>query len=80
MYRLPLTLLKLGAASLATGAGLSFAGISMERIAAKIGMTPDEVAAMAGRAVDWALPTMALGALVIVPMWALALLVRPPRV
>ena len=43
------------------------------------GLTPDRVAELARQALTWALPNLMLGALVIVPVWFVVFLFRPPR-
>jgi hypothetical protein len=70
--------LKLVFASLLVGAGLSFAGITLPYLLGLVGQTPETAAAAIVRALDWAMPTAVLGAVVVVPMWLLIALMRPP--
>ena len=42
------------------------------------GFTPERLAELARQAFAWALPNVLLGALIIVPIWFVAFLFRPP--
>ena len=79
MLRLLYTVAKIAFASLVAGAILGQFGISSEQVLTLAGMTPERLQELAQRAVAWALPNVTLGALVIVPIWFLAFLFRPPR-
>lgn len=70
--------LKLTVASLLVGAALSLVGITLPYLLGVVGQTPESAAAMIVRALDWAMPTAVLGAVVVVPMWLLIALLRPP--
>jgi len=72
-------LLKLTLASLIAGAGLNFFGLSAARLLAGIGLTPVELWAYMLRFVDWAIPNITLGAVIILPLWFFAYLFIPPR-
>jgi hypothetical protein len=73
------TILKVGFASLVAGAILGHFGISSEQILTLAGLTPERLQELTQQAVAWALPNVTLGAMVIVPIWFLAFLFRPPR-
>lgn len=79
MLRLLYTLAKVAFASLVAGAILSHFGISSEQVLKLAGLTPERLHDLAQRALAWALPNVMLGAMVIVPVWFLAYLFRPPR-
>lgn len=70
--------LKLAFASLLVGAGLSLTGITLPYLLGLAGTTPEGAAAAIVRALDWAMPTAILGAVVVVPMWLLLAMLRPP--
>ena len=79
MLRFIYTFAKVAFASLVAGAILGKFGISSEQILKMAGLSPDHVQELAQRAIAWALPNVTLGAMVIVPVWFLAFLFRPPR-
>lgn len=70
--------LKLALASLLVGAGLSVCGITLPYLLGLIGTTPEGAAAAIVRALDWAMPTIVLGAVIVVPLWLLLAMLRPP--
>ena len=79
MLRFLYTIAKIAFASLVAGAILGQFGISSEQILKLAGLTPERLQELAQRALAWALPNVTLGAIVIVPLWFLAFLFRPPR-
>ena len=79
MLRFLYTVAKIAFASLVAGAILGQFGISSEQVLTLAGMTPERLQELTQRAFAWALPNVTLGALVIVPIWFLAFLFRPPR-
>ena len=72
-------LFKLAVVSLLTGAVLSAMNLSAEAILARVGLTPDNLLALLERGVQWAIPNIILGSMVILPVWAVLYLLRPPR-
>jgi hypothetical protein len=44
-----------------------------------IGLTPERIMAMLQTGITWALPHLILGSMVIVPVWVIVYLFRPPR-
>ena len=72
------TLVKVAVASLIVGTILAHFGITTEQLMAQAGLTPERVAELGRRALDWALPNVFLGAIIIVPIWFLIFLFRPP--
>ena len=79
MLRFLYTIAKVALASLVAGAILGHFGISSEQILTLFGMTPERLQELTQQALAWALPNVTLGAMVIVPIWFLAFLFRPPR-
>ena len=76
--RLFSTLVKVAVASLIVGTILAHFGISADQILKDMGLTPERLAELARQALAWALPNLLLGALIIVPVWLLVFLFRPP--
>lgn len=79
VFRLLSTLLKIGLASLITGAVLTYLDVSADQVLADLGITPERVYLASQRALEWVLPNIALGAMVVVPVWIVIYLFRPPR-
>ena len=79
MYQLLSLVMKIAFASLLCGALLSAFDLSAAEMLAKVGMTPEQIAEIIRRAFAWALPNMILGSMIIVPLWAIAYMLRPPR-
>jgi hypothetical protein len=73
------TLVKVVVASLVVGTILAQFGISAERLSNEFGLSQERVAEWVRQGLAWALPNLALGAMVIVPVWFLIYLLRPPR-
>jgi Family of unknown function (DUF6460) len=69
---------KLGLASLITGAVLQALNLDALTLMGKAGVTPQAAQELIQRGALWALPNMALGALIIVPIWIVVYLLRPP--
>jgi hypothetical protein len=72
------TLLKILIASLIAGIILNRFGITPDELIRYSGMTREQLEELAQRAFAWALPNVMLGAIVIVPVWFLVYLFRPP--
>lgn len=70
---------KIAAASVLTGAALSFFDLSADEVLKRIGLTPERLVDLAEKGAAWALPNLLLGSMVIVPVWLLVSLLRPPR-
>lgn len=79
MFQFLSMVLKIGLASLICGALLSAFNLSAAEMLAKIGMTPDRILQLVQQALAWALPNIVLGSMIIVPLWAIAYMLRPPR-
>ena len=79
MFQVVSMAVKIALASLLCGAVLSAFDMSAAEILARVGMTPERIAELARDALAWALPNMVLGSMIIVPLWAIAYMLRPPR-
>jgi hypothetical protein len=71
--------LKISVASMLLGAGLSAFDITAAELLAQAGLTPERLGELLRDAFAWALPNMVLGSIVIVPLWCVSYLLRPPR-
>ena len=79
MFKVLSTLVKIGIASLITGAVLTRLDLSAEQILLELGMTPENVMFHLEEGFKWAMPNIILGSMVIVPVWLVVYLFRPPR-
>lgn len=79
MFRLFSTLTKLLIASIVTGVVLGRLDLSAEQILLELGMTPENVIQGLEKGLTWAIPHLILGSMVIVPVWLVVYLFRPPR-
>ncbi|MBL8575327.1 MAG: hypothetical protein JNM13_16750 [Hyphomicrobiaceae bacterium] len=74
-----LSLLKLAIVSLIVGAALTYLNISAADLLARIGMTPERVGELIVLGLRWAVPNVMLGSMIVLPVWFLMFLFRPPR-
>jgi len=72
------TLVKIAVASLIVGSILAHFGVTTDQLIKAVGLSQDQIMELAQRGVTWALPNLVLGSLVIVPVWFLFYLFRPP--
>ena len=72
------TLIKILAASLIAGVILNHLGITPDELIRYSGLSRERLEELARQGIDWAVPNVMLGALVIVPVWFLIYLFRPP--
>ncbi|MGE0563471.1 MAG: DUF6460 domain-containing protein [Pseudolabrys sp.] len=72
------TLVKVALASLVVGTILAHFGITADQLMAEAGLSAERVEEFARKGIAWALPNVILGALVIVPIWFVIYLLRPP--
>ena len=79
LARFVASILKLTAASLAVGIILSLVHITHADVLARFGMTPDQFVDMLQRGVAWAIPKIGLGAFIVIPIWLLMSIIRPPK-
>ena len=79
MYGFFTACFKIIIASLLVGAALHALNFSAEDVLNNIGLTPDKVLELMQKGWKWALPNIMLGSLVILPLWFVVALLRPPR-
>jgi hypothetical protein len=72
------TLVKVAVASLIVGSVLAHFGITAEMLLRESGMSLERIEEMARRGVAWALPNLLLGSMIILPVWFVIYLFRPP--
>ncbi len=72
------TLVKVAVASLIVGTIMDHFGITLDMLMREFGITPERVEELARQAIAWAMPNMLLGSMVIVPLWFLIFILRPP--
>ncbi len=77
--RFATTGLKIIIASLLVGFVLSAMNITAEQVLNDVGVTPDKILLWLQKGVNWALPNIMLGSIIIVPVWIVVYLFRPPR-
>ena len=73
------TLVKITVASLILGVIMTHAGITPDQLMKATGVSEDRLMELDRRGLNWAVPNLLLGALIIVPVWFLIYLFRPPR-
>jgi hypothetical protein len=78
LHPLIVTVVKVAVASLIVGTILTHFGITADKLINETGLSYDRIQEMARRGLTWALPNLAVGALVILPVWFLLYLFRPP--
>jgi hypothetical protein len=72
------TIAKVAVASLVVGTILAHFGISADQLMREFGLSADRVEDYARKGFAWVWPNVLLGALVIVPVWFIVFLFRPP--
>jgi len=72
------TLVKIAVASLVVGTILAHFGITADQLVKGFGLSTDRIEDYAKQGFAWAWPNVLLGSLVIVPIWFLVYLFRPP--
>jgi hypothetical protein len=72
------TLVKIAVASLIVGTILAHFGITADLLMKELGLSPERLEDLVRRGITWALPNLMLGLLIIVPLWFLAFIFRPP--
>jgi hypothetical protein len=72
------SLVKVVVASLIVGSVLAQFGISAEMLMRETGLSYERIEELARRGVAWAGPNILLGAMIILPVWFVVYLFRPP--
>jgi hypothetical protein len=76
--RLTRTVVKVLVASLIVGTILAHFGLTANDLIRAAGLSTGQIEDLAREGLAWALPNLLLGSLVIVPVWFLLYLFRPP--
>lgn len=79
MFRLLSGIFKIAIVSLLTGVALSALDVSAADLLEGLGLTPEGAVGLARQGMEWALPNVMLGSLIILPLWFALYLLRPPR-
>jgi putative exporter of polyketide antibiotics len=72
------TVVKVAVASLIVGAIMAHFGITIDMLMRDAGFSAERVEELARKGLAWALPNMLLGAVIILPVWFIAFILRPP--
>lgn len=72
------TLVKVTIASLVVGTILTHFGITPEHLMREAGVSQERLMELVRQGLTWALPNLLLGSLIILPVWFLMYLFRPP--
>jgi hypothetical protein len=78
LNRLIRTMVKVLIASMIVGTVLAHFGISTDKLLQTTGFSTERLEDLARQGLAWALPNLLLGALIIVPVWFVFYLFRPP--
>lgn len=78
MLRLLHTVVKIALASLIVGTILSHFGITIEALSTELGVSPERIGDLVRQGFAWAAPNLVLGLVVIIPLWFLVYILRPP--
>jgi Family of unknown function (DUF6460) len=78
LHSLLRTTVKVAVASLIVGTILAHFGITLDRLTEAFGLSAERIEATIQQSIAWVLPNIALGAIIIVPVWVLAYILRPP--
>ena len=73
------TLVKVAVASLIVGSVLAHFGITADQVMRDAGLSFERLEELARRGIAWAAPNLLLGLMVILPVWFVIYLFRPPR-
>jgi hypothetical protein len=79
MFRLLSGIFKIAVVSLLTGVALSALDVSAADLLEGLGLTPEGAVGLVRQGMEWALPNVMLGSLVILPLWFALYILRPPR-
>jgi hypothetical protein len=78
LSRLTRTIVKVLVGSLIVGTILAHFGLTADELMQAAGLSSQRIEDMARAGLAWALPNLLLGSLVIVPVWFVLYLFRPP--
>jgi hypothetical protein len=72
------TLVKVAVASLVVGTIMAHFGITVDKLMHEFGLSSERLEELARRGFAWAWPNVLLGSIVIIPIWFVVFLFRPP--
>jgi hypothetical protein len=78
LHPLVRTLVKVALASLIVGTILAHFGITADKLVHELGLSYERIVDLTRNGLAWAVPNLLLGAMVILPVWFLLYLFRPP--
>jgi acetyl-CoA acetyltransferase len=78
LHPLVRTLVKIAVASLIVGSVLAHFGITAEMLMKEMGLSFERIEELARRGLAWAAPNLLLGSMIILPVWFVIYLFRPP--
>ena len=78
LHPLVRTLVKVAVASLIVGSVLAHFGITAEMLMREMGLSFERIEELARRGLAWAAPNLLLGSMIILPVWFVIYLFRPP--
>jgi hypothetical protein len=78
LHPLVRSVVKVAVASLIVGSVLAHFGITAEMLMKEFGLSFERVEELARRGFAWAMPNVLLGAMIILPVWFVVYLFRPP--
>lgn len=78
MVRLLHTVVKIAVAALIVGTILAHFGITLDTLGNELGISTERIRELVRQGVAWALPNLVLGLVVIIPLWFLLYILRPP--
>jgi hypothetical protein len=73
------TLVNVAVASMIVGTILAHFGLTIGTVLGELHLPATDVEGLLHEALAWVLPNIALGAIIIIPVWLLAYLIRPRR-
>ncbi len=79
IYNALSTAVKFTLVAVLIGAILNEFNISADEVLSDVGFTPQHIMTILREGIDWALPHFILGALVLIPIWLVIFLLKPPR-
>ncbi|MEQ8748109.1 hypothetical protein [Pyruvatibacter sp.] len=79
LFDLVSVLWRLAAVSAAIAVVLHLLGTDATSVLAQIGATPADIGNLIARGWNLALPNLMLGIVVIIPLWLIVFMMRPPR-
>jgi len=72
------TIVKVAVASLIVGTILAHFGSTFDVLTREAGVSPERIETLFRKGIAWVVPNIVLGSLIIVPVWFLAYILRPP--